>query len=213
MFSISETLEQSYGYLFEPQLLEEIEKTGTLKKIKQGEQLMEIGDTISMMPLVLDGAIKILREDANGDELLLYFIEKSDTCAMTFSCCMGNHKSEIRAIAETDTTLLLIPIQQMDIWMSKYKSWQHYILDSYHTRMMELIETVDTLAFLKMDERLMKHLRDKAKVTHDVVIHTTHQDIAYDLHTSRVVVSRLLKQLERDEKIEMHRNKITVLDL
>ncbi|PCJ94514.1 MAG: Crp/Fnr family transcriptional regulator [Flavobacteriaceae bacterium] len=213
MFSVKKALEESYGYLFEPLFLEEIEKVGALKRVPKGEQLIEIGDLITMMPLVLDGAVKILREDTKGDELLLYFIEKSDTCAMTLSCCLGNKKSEIRAVAETDTTLLFIPIAQMDIWMSKYKSWQRYILDSYHTRVMELLETVDTLAFLKMDERLLKHLQDKAKVSHDDVLHTTHQDIAYDLHTSRVVVSRLLKQLEREGKIKMDRNKITVLEL
>ncbi|NJB72673.1 CRP/FNR family transcriptional regulator [Saonia flava] len=213
MLSVKEMLEQSYGYLFEAELIDEIEEVGTYKEVPQGERLIEIGDYIKMMPLVLEGAIKILREDENGDELLLYFIEKSDTCAMTFSCCLGNKKSEIRAVAETDTKLLFIPVQQMDIWMSKYKSWQRYILDSYHIRMMELLETVDTLAFLRMDERLLKHLQDKAKVSHDDVIHTTHQDIAYDLHTSRVVVSRLLKQLEKEGKIEMHRNKIKVLEL
>ncbi|WP_411031202.1 Crp/Fnr family transcriptional regulator [Spongiimicrobium sp. 3-5] len=207
------SLEDSYGYLFEPELLREIEAVGKFKKVLQGVVLMDIGETISAMPLLLNGAIKILREDDQGDELLLYFIEKGDSCAMTFSCCLGKRKSEIRAVAETDTELLMIPIGQMEVWMAKYKSWQHFILDSYHTRMMELLETVDTLAFLRMDERLLKHLQDRAKVTHDDEIHITHQDIAYDLHTSRVVVSRLLKKLERDGKITMQRNKIRVLDL
>lgn len=213
MFLAKEVLEQHYGYLFEPDLLAEIGKIGVYKEIAQGTQLIDIGDKITMMPLVLDGAIKILREDTNGDELLLYFIESGDSCAMTFSCCIGSKKSEIRAVTETDTKLLFIPVKQMDIWMSTYKSWQRFILDSYHTRMMELLETVDTLAFLKMDERILKHLQDKAKVSHSEVLQTTHQDIAYDLHTSRVVVSRLLKQLEREGKIKMDRNKITVLEL
>ena len=132
---------------------------------------------------------------------------------MTFSCCLGNSMSKIRAVAEMDTEVVMIPVQQLELWMGKYKSWQKYVLDSYHTRMMELLETVDTLAFLKMDERLLKHLQDKAKVTHDDMIHATHQDIAYDLHTSRVVVSRLLKKMEREGKIELHRNQIKVLEL
>lgn len=165
------------------------------------------------MPLLLTGSIKILREDADGDELLLYFLEKGDTCAMTFSCCLGTHKSEIRAVAESDTELLMIPVAQMDVWMGQYKSWQRFSLDSYHTRMMELLETVDTLAFMRMDERLMKHLQDKAKVTHDYHIHTTHQEIAIDLHTSRVVISRILKRLEKEGKIKMHRNQIQVIAL
>jgi len=208
-----ESLQQQYSYLFEDSLLAEIDATGIYKRIPQGKTIMDIGEPITHMPLLLDGAIKILREDDEGDELLLYFLEKGDTCAMTFSCGMGKTKSEIRAVAENDTELLMVPVEKMEIWMAKYPSWQQFIVDSYHTRMMELLETVDTLAFLRLDERLLKHLQDKAKVTHDDSIHTTHQDIAYDLHTSRVVISRLLKKLEREGKIEMHRNHIKVLEL
>jgi len=206
-------LEEQYGYLFEEELLSEIAAHGVYKKIPKSTTIMDIGEPVVHMPLLLNGAIKILREDEEGDELLLYFLEKGDTCAMTFSCCIGKNKSEIRAVTENETELLLIPVQKMEVWMAKYKSWQQYILDSYHTRMMELLETVDTLAFMRLDERLLKHLQDKAKVTHDDTIYNTHQDIAYDLHTSRVVISRLLKKLEKEGKIEMHRNHIKVLEL
>ncbi|MFS4493701.1 Crp/Fnr family transcriptional regulator [Maribacter sp. 2308TA10-17] len=206
-------LQEQYGFLFEKALLAEIDVAGIYKNIPQGQTLMDIGEPITHMPLLLEGAIKILREDDEGDELLLYFLEKGDTCAMTFSCGMGKTKSEIRAVTESDTELLMIPAQKMEVWMAKYPSWQQFIVDSYHTRMMELLETVDTLAFLRMDERVLKHLQDKAKVTHDDTIHTTHQEIAYDLHTSRVVISRLLKKLEKEGKIEMHRNHIKVLKL
>lgn len=210
---MKQLIRQEYAYLFEEDLLCDIEKVGSLKKVKKGTQLMEIGAVITAIPLLLDGAVKILREDAKGDELLLYFIEKGDSCAMTFSCCMGSSKSKIRAIAETDAKLIMLPVTYMQLWMTKYQSWQKFILESYHTRMMELLETVDTLAFLKMDERILKHLQDRAKVTHNEVILTTHQNIAYDLHTSRVVVSRLLKKLENEAKIELHRNWIKVLEL
>ncbi len=206
-------LERNYGYLFEEELLNEIEAIGKCKLIKQGERLLDIGEDIKVMPLLFSGAIKILREDDQGDELLLYFIEKGDTCAMTFSCCMGTGKSEIRAIAESDTELLLIPIEKMDEWMAKYQSWRVFILDSYHSRMSELLETIDTLAFMKMDERIMKYLKDRAMVTNDDVIYSTHQDVAQDLHTSRVVVSRLLKSLENEGRIELSRNHIKVIDL
>lgn len=205
-------LQQHYGYLFEDALLAEIDAVGMYKNIPQGKTIMDIGEPITHMPLLLNGAIKILREDDEGDELLIYFLEKGDTCAMTFSCGMGKNKSEIRAITESDTELLLIPVENMEVWM-QYKSWQQFIVDSYHTRMMELLETVDTLAFMRLDERLLKHLQDKAKVTHDDTIHTTHQDIAYDLHTSRVVISRLLKKLEKEGKLEMQRTHIKVLAL
>ena len=210
---VREKLEASYGYLFEDELLDEIQKSGSLRVVKQGDLMMDIGQSITAMPLLFNGAIKIMTEDEVGDELLLYFIEVGDTCAMTFSCCMGAGTSEIRAIAEMDSEMLMIPIEKMDSWMARYRSWRSFILDSYHERLSELLETIDTLAFMKLDDRLMKYLRDKAMVTHDDLIHTTHQDIAQDLHTSRVVVSRLLKGMEKDGKITMHRNQIKVLDL
>lgn len=206
-------LKENYGYLFEEPLLIEINNFGIFKEIPEGFQLLDIGDSIKSMPLLVSGAIKILREDDKGDELLLYFIERGDTCAMTLSCCMGKKKSEIRAIAETPTKLIMIPIEKMSEWMGKYKSWQNFILQSYHDRMTELLEAIDTIAFLKMDERLFKYLRDKAMVNHDDLIHVTHQNIAFDLHTSRVVISRLLKTLENDGKIILNRNSIKILDL
>lgn len=206
-------LQQHYGYLFEDELLQEINNVGTYKDIPEGFKLIEIGDYIKSMPLLVSGAIKILREDEEGDELILYFIEQGDTCAMTLSCCLGSSKSEIRAIAETDTKLIMVPIAKMEEWFGKYKTWQQFVLQSYHNRMTELLEAIDTIAFLKMDERLFKYLKDKAMVNHNDVIHVTHQEIAGDLHTSRVVISRLLKTLEINGKIELQRNNIKVIDL
>lgn len=206
-------LQQHYGYLFEDALLQEINSVGTYKDIPEDFKLIEIGDYIKSMPLLVSGAIKILREDKDGDELLLYFIEQGDTCAMTLSCCLGNTKSEIRAIAETDTKIIMIPIAKMEEWLSKYKTWQQFVLQSYHNRMTELLEAIDSIAFLKMDERLFKYLKDKAMVNHNEVIIVTHQKIARDLHTSRVVISRLLKALENAGKIELHRNSIKILDM
>ncbi|WP_299247000.1 Crp/Fnr family transcriptional regulator [uncultured Lacinutrix sp.] len=206
-------LTEQYGYLFEDDLLQEINEVGIYKEIDPGTKLIEIGDYIKSMPLLIEGAIKILREDEKGDELILYFIEQGDTCAMTLSCCLGSSKSEIRAIAETETKLIMIPVEKMESWLSKYKTWQKFILQSYHDRMTELLEAVDTIAFLKMDERLFKYLKDKAMVNHNEVIIVTHQDIANDLHTSRVVISRLLKKLEINGKIELSRNSIKILDL
>lgn len=208
-----EELKHNYGHLFEDELLEEINTVGTYKEVPEGYRLIEIGDFIKSMPLLINGAIKILRVDEKEDELILYFLERGDTCAMTLACCMGQTKSEIRAVTETNAKLIMIPVQKMGEWMSKYKSWQVFILQSYHSRMLELLEAIDTLAFLKMDKRILKYLRDKAMINGNDVLNITHQDIAYDLHTSRVVVSRLLKTLENDKKIKLNRNSITLLDL
>jgi CRP/FNR family transcriptional regulator len=208
-----EQIEEQYGFLFEEELLKEIEAAAVYLKVKEGDFLMDIGDPILSMPLIISGAIKILSEDKEGDELLLYFIEKGDTCAMTLSCCLEKGKSKIRAVAESDAELLMIPIEKMEEWMGGYRSWRQFILDSYHERMQELLETVDTLAFMNMDERLFKYLKDKAMVNQNEVIQTTHQDIAADLHTSRVVISRLLKKMEHDGKIKLHRSQIEILEL
>lgn len=208
-----QTLKNNFEYQFEPELLEEISEVGKIIEVKEGEKLIEIGDYLRSMPLLISGAIKILREDSKGDELLLYFIEKGGTCAMTLTCCLGHSKSEIRAIAELDTTLIMIPVKKMEEWMGKYKSWRNFVLESYHSRMMELLDTIDNIAFLRLDERLVKYLQDKQKITGSSIINSTHQEIAYELYTSRVVISRLLKTLENSGKIELNRNSIKILEL
>ncbi len=204
-------LEQAYSYIFEEALLDEIAKVAVYKEFKADDYLIEIGDYIKTMPLLLTGAIKILREDENGDELLLYFLERGDTCAMTLTCCMGQSKSRIRAIAETDGAMLMIPVEKMEEWLTKYKTWRNFVFDSYNVRLNEMLEAIDTLAFMNLDERLYKYLTDKAKVIGDTEIKNTHQEIAYEMHTSRVVISRLLKALELQGKIKLHRNKIEIL--
>ena len=204
-------LDQAYSYIFEEALLDEIAKVAIYKEFKADDYLIEIGDYIKTMPLLLTGAIKILREDENGDELLLYFLERGDTCAMTLTCCMGQSKSRIRAIAETDGAMLMIPVEKMEDWLTKYKTWRNFVFDSYNVRLMEMLEAIDTLAFMNLDERLYKYLTDKAKVIGNTEINNTHQEIAYEMHTSRVVISRLLKALELQGKIKLHRNKIEIL--
>ncbi|VXB04540.1 Crp/Fnr family transcriptional regulator [Flavobacterium sp. 9AF] len=206
-----EILEQAYGYIFEEELLHEIEKVATYKEFKADDYLIEIGDYIKSMPLLLHGAIKILREDENGDELLLYFLERGDTCAMTLTCCMGKSKSKIRAIAENDGAMFMIPVEKMEEWLTKYKTWRNFVFESYNIRLNEMLEAIDTLAFMNLDERLYKYLTDKAKVIGNTEINNTHQQIAYDMHTSRVVISRLLKSLELQGKIKLHRNKIEIV--
>lgn len=206
-------LKQNYGQLFEDDLLNEIAQVGTYKEVPAGFKLMEIGSYIKGMPLLISGAIKILRDDKEGDELLLYYLEKGDTCSMTMSCCLGQTKSEIRAIAETDTKLIMVPVQKMELWTSKYKSWRNFVFESYHTRLNEMLHTIDSIAFNNMDQRLLEYLKNKSRINEDNSIRNTHQEIAGELHSSRVVISRLLKKLEKLGKIELHRNYIEIIDL
>jgi len=213
MSDFNTKLISSFGYLLEGELLKEIQEVGVYKTISKNEIIIDVDDAIKAMPLLLTGAIKILREDENGDELVLYYLERGDTCAITLSCCLGQTKSKIRAVSETEVELVMIPKQKMADWLSAYNSWQSFILQSYHSRVNELLEAVDTIAFLKMDERLFKYLKDKAMVTSNDAIYTSHKQISEDLHTSRVVISRLLKKLENEGKIKLSRNSIKVIEL
>ena len=213
MSDFNTKLISSFGYLLEGELLKEIQEVGVYKTISKNEIIIDVDDAIKAIPLLLNGAIKILREDENGDELVLYYLERSDTCAITLSCCLGQTKSKIRAVSETEVELVMIPKQKMADWLSAYNSRQSFILQSYHSRVNELLEAVDTIAFLKMDERLFKYLKDKAMVTGNDAIYTTHKQISEDLHTSRVVISRLLKKLENEGKIKLSRNSIKVIEL
>ncbi len=206
-------LKESYGHLFEDALIMEIVQCGTFKEVPEGFKLIDIGDYIKRMPLLISGAIKVLREDKDGDELLLYYLEKGDTCSMTLTCCLRDAKSEIRAIAEMDTKMIMVPIQKMDEWTAKYKSWRNFVFESYHNRLNELLHTLDNIAFDKMDTRLAAYLKEKARINKEDTVQTTHQKIAYDLHSSRVVISRLLKKLEQLGKIKLHRNHIKIIAL
>ena len=206
-----DTLKENYGYLFEEKLIEEIAQVSKILDFKEGDVLIDFGDYIKKMPLLLQGAIKISREDFDEGELLLYFIEKGDTCAMTMACCMGATKSEIRAVAETDVSVIMIPVEKMEEWLGKYKSWRNFVITSYNNRLKEMLSAIDNLAFMNMGERLLNYIYEKAKINKTNQILNTHQEIAYDLHTSRVVISRLLKVFENEGKIRLNRASIEVL--
>ncbi|MDB4114448.1 Crp/Fnr family transcriptional regulator [Flavobacteriaceae bacterium] len=208
-----EELKKSYNDLFEDALINEIVQVGTFKEVPAGFKMMEIGAYIKAIPLLVSGVIKILREDTNGDELLLYYLEKGDTCSMTMTCCMGQTKSEIRAVVETDAKLIMIPVQKMEQWTANFRSWRNFVFESYHNRLNEMLHTIDSIAFDNMDQRLLNYLKEKARITQNKVIENTHQEIAYDLHSSRVVISRLLKKLENIGKIKLHRNYIQIITL
>ncbi len=206
-----ETLEP-ISYLFDETIVNDISKLANLKAFKKNDIIIDIGQELTYIPLLIKGNIKVLREDSDGNELLLYVLESGDTCAMSLTCCMGKSVSKIRAIADEDAAVIMIPIENMKAWFNSNDSWRSFILQSYQIRFDEMLETIDTLAFMKMDERLFKYLTDKVKLSASTDLEITHQNIAEDLHTSRVVVSRLLKQLEKEQRIALGRNKITVID-
>lgn len=209
---ISTDILQHFSYQFDSRLIRNIADVAFLKTFNKLDIIIDIGQDLNFIPLLIKGNIKVLREDNNGDELLLYVLESGDTCAMSLTCCMSKSVSKIRAIADEDVTVVMIPIANMKSWFNSNESWRNFILQSYQIRFDEMLETIDTLAFMKMDERLFKYLTDQVKLSASTCLEITHQEIAEDLHTSRVVISRLLKQLEKDDKIKLGRNKIQLLE-
>ncbi|WP_394340207.1 Crp/Fnr family transcriptional regulator [Marinirhabdus gelatinilytica] len=186
-------------------------EVGEFSQISEGQDLIRVGQFIHFIPLVIQGSIKIMRPDDDGNELLLYHLEEGGTCAMSMNCCLGSTKSEIHAIAETDVKILKVPVAKMEEWSSSYKTWRHFVYNSYHNRMMEMLDSIDNIAFNNMDERLEKYLQDKMEILNSKHIYSTHKEIAQDLHTSRVVISRLLKKMENSNKLKLHRSFIEVL--
>ncbi len=207
---INEKNIQPIQFLFEKELLEEIQKVSAIKQVPKGEIMIDLGERIKFIPLLLEGAIKVVREDDSGEELLLYFVEFGSTCAMTLNCCLENTSSEIRAICESDTTLIMVPVAFMDDWLTKYRSWRNFIFENYQNRLSEMLKAIDALTFLKLDERLEKYIKDKSKVTKSKTLKITHLEIAMDLNSSRVVISRLLKKMENQGKVVLGRNTISI---
>ena len=203
-------LDDYFSEIFEKELINEIVDYGIFRTIASGETLIDIGDKMTHVPLILSGAVKIIREDKKGDEIALYFLERGDTCAISFVNCINNSQSMFRGIAEKETEGIFVPVSKIDEWLMKYKSWCHFIIDSYHMRLIEMVESIDSLAFMKLDDRLHKYLVDKVKIMQNNTLIITHQEIADDINTSRVVVSRLLKILENEGKVIIRRNRISI---
>lgn len=206
-------LYHQYSEIFEDALLQEILEVGFMKKIKSGDLLIDIGDELTHIPLILNGVVKIIRQDKEGYELTLFYLEPGHTCAISFANCINKKKSIFRGTTESDVEAVFIPVNSVDEWLVKYKSWRHFIIDSYHFRLLEMVDSIDSLAFLTLSNRIWKYLTDKVKIAKDIDLGITHQNIASDLNSSRVVVTRILQKLHDEGKIYSTRNKVKVLEL
>ena len=210
---MKEMLDHHYGYLFEDELLKEILEKGKELTFSKGDIIIDYDQKIEYMPLLLEGAIKVLRTNEKDQELVLYFLEQGDTCTMTMNCCMGEMNSEICAISETDSHLILIPVIYMKKWLKKYNSWMSFVMMSYQNRFNELLGSIDGLAFGNLNDRLLTYLKDQVYARHKNDIVISHEQIAIDLNTSRVVISRLLKNLENNGVIKQTRGMIELLNI
>jgi CRP/FNR family transcriptional regulator len=206
-------LNHIYGGIFESALIQEINQVGTYREIEAGTEIIRTGEYIKSIPLLLSGAIKVIREYDDGEELLLYYVEEGNTCSMSMSCCVEQRKSQIKAVAELETLLIMIPIKKMEEWLGRYQSWRTFVFSNYQNRIEEVLQSLERVAFERLDERLEDYLKEKARINNEHSVYQTHKEIAEELHSSRVVISRLLKKLEQMGAIKLHRNHIELINL
>jgi CRP/FNR family transcriptional regulator, anaerobic regulatory protein len=196
----------------EDALLDELLAESTLKEVSEGEEVMRSGQYITSTILLLRGLLKVYREDDEGNEFMMYYLEAGNACALSMMCTARNEKSQIRVKAVTDAEVLLVPSHLSELWLGKYKTWHHFVIASYRQRFEELLQTLDSIAFKGLDERLLFYLKRHVKVSGKEV-KLSHQQIASELNSSREVISRLLKKLEQTGAITLHRNYIEVHNL
>ncbi|MDO6391789.1 Crp/Fnr family transcriptional regulator [Pontibacter sp. BT731] len=197
---------------FEQPLLDDILAHSTIRQVEEGEEVMRTGQYIRSTVLLLSGLLKVYREDDEGNEFLMYYLEPGNACAMSMMCTARDEQSQIMAKAVTEAEVILIPSHLSEQWLARYKSWHNFVIASYRQRFEELLQTLDSIAFKGLDERLLFYLKRHVKVS-GKEIRLSHQQVALELNSSREVISRLLKKLEQTGAIALHRNYIEVHDL
>ncbi len=204
-------LRKVYSGIFEPSLLEEVEEKSMTFSATAGQGLIKTNQTINVVPLMLSGVLKVSRENEDGQELLLYYVKSGEGCAMTFSCGMMSQPSQVKGTAEEDLSMLCVPVAIMEEWMQKYSSWKKFVMRTIVNEYLDIIKSVDAVTFKKMDDRLVQFLKGKSKLSGSALINLSHQQIADELGTNRVVISRLLKKLETENRLLLFRNQIKLL--
>lgn len=209
---IKEKFEAEYPQ-FPDDLKAHLETIGVAMEFREGEEMMRTGQYFKHSMLVLDGKVKLYREDEDGNEFFLYYLEPGNACALSMICATRSEQSQVKAVAVEDVTVLAVPIHHMDALMTDYRSWYYFVLETYRSRFEEILTVIDQVAFRSMDEKLLFYLKRQFEAYEGDTIQTTHQQIAYDLNSSREVISRLLKKMEQKGFVKLHRNAIERLNL
>ena len=199
-----------FNFFSEPELKDELDKIEKVVSFKKDDIVVQPEKYIKVIPLLLTGTIKVLRVDGSGNELFLYHIEAGQSCAVSLSTCLMDKISNIKAVAEEQIELIAIPATLAAKWFDKFPSWRMFVLKTMDNRYNEIINTLDSVAFKNIDDRLIEYLLIKSKAIHSHTIKITHQEIATELSTSREVISRLLKQLEQKGKVKLFRNRVEI---
>lgn len=197
---------------FTAELVDDIAAVASIKSVPSGSLMMDVGRYIKEVPLLFEGQVKIFRTDADGHELFLYFLQPGQACAISFVCSIRDHKSQIKALTEQDCRFITFPIRHMDDWMLRHKSFYFYVLETFNMRFEEMLKVLDEVAFQRMDERLERHLEKIASAQGTRSLSVSHQEIAEGLNSSREVISRLLKKMERDGKVVLGRGRISLTE-
>ena len=211
MINDTAALKKVYSSVFESQLLKEIEEKSVLITAVAGQTLINPGQAIRVVPMLLSGTLKISRINDEGQELLLYYVREGEGCAMTFSCGMMSQASLVKGAAEDDLTMLCVSVSVMEEWLLKYPSWKRFVMGTIVNEFVDVIKSVDDVTFKKMDERLISYLKEKSRISGSALVNLSHQQIADEMGTNRVVISRLLKKLENEKRVLLFRNQIKLL--
>ena len=197
--------------IFQSDLVKEIEDSGNLKHFEAGETIVNMDSYIKHIPVVLSGSIKVIRTEEDGREILLYYLTPGESCIVSILAGMKNETSKIKAIVEENADIMLIPADKAKEWVKKYPDWTEFIFDLYQKRFEELLDVVNSVAFQKIDTRLLHLIKQKTQLYQSKEISVTHQQLADELGITREATSRVLKQMEKEHLLILSRNKIELL--
>jgi len=197
--------------IFQSDLVKEIEDSGNLKHFAAGEVIVNMDSYIKHIPVVVSGSIKVIRTEEDGREILLYYLTPGESCIVSILAGMKNETSKIKAIVEENADIMLIPADKAKEWVKKYPDWTEFIFDLYQKRFEELLDVVNSVAFQKIDTRLLHLIKQKTQLYQSKEISVTHQQLADELGITREATSRVLKQMEKEHLLILSRNKIELL--
>lgn len=193
-----------------PNLVSEIISFGITKDIPKENEILREGQYVKVIPVVLDGLIKVFTRHQDK-ELLLYYIRPNESCIMSFSASLKNEPSKVFAITEEATTALLLPVDKVAGWIKQFPDINAMFFQQYNLRYSELLDTIHHVLFDKMDKRLLDYLQEKVRLTTHNPLKMSHRQIAFELGTAREVISRTMKKLETEKLVKQHSNSIEIL--